>query len=261
MKPNTINMHKQILFLLFTAGTLTLAPAEVREEFHQTYKLAPAGEVRLDNINGSVRISAWDRSEVKVDAVKRAKKQEHLDVVKIEIESADDSIQIKTRYPNGRNNNNSTSVDYTLTVPKGSNLAKISTVNGGVEIKGVQGDVEANSVNGQVAGTGLLGKTQLSTVNGSVKATCSAVRQPITLKSVNGSLTIVMPDGINADVSADSLNGGISSDFGLKVQRNFPISQKLDGKIGDGGGPRIKLSTVNGSIHIERSGSAAAENE
>jgi hypothetical protein len=44
--------------------------AAFTEEFHQTYALTPDGRVELDNINGDVHISTWDRSEVKVDAVK-----------------------------------------------------------------------------------------------------------------------------------------------------------------------------------------------
>jgi hypothetical protein len=50
----------------------TATRAELTEEFHQTYPLSATGRVALSNINGSVKISAWDRNEVKVDAVKRA---------------------------------------------------------------------------------------------------------------------------------------------------------------------------------------------
>ena len=42
------------------------------EEFHQTYAITPDGRVELENINGSVHVSTWDRNEVKVDAVKYA---------------------------------------------------------------------------------------------------------------------------------------------------------------------------------------------
>lgn len=241
-------------------GTLAVVRAEVREEFHQTYPLDKTGEVSLENVNGSVHVTAWDRDEVKVDAVKRAKKREHLEVVEIKVESSPDKIRIKTKYPDGKNNNNSTSVDYTLTVPRGSKLSKISTVNGGVEVGGVHGDVEASSVNGQVTARGLRGETGLSTVNGSVKATVTEVRNPILLKTVNGSVTLALPEGVNADVSADALNGGISSELDLKVRKSFPVGQKLEGKLGEGG-PRIKLSTVNGSVHIDRTKAAAGEDK
>src|SRR5467141_3155317 len=46
--------------------------AEVREEFHQTYPLSATGRVSLSNVRGEIRITTWDRNEVKVDAVKRA---------------------------------------------------------------------------------------------------------------------------------------------------------------------------------------------
>ncbi|HYE65584.1 MAG TPA: hypothetical protein VD966_08375 [Pyrinomonadaceae bacterium] len=68
-----------LIALVIIAVSLTAASSvvtqtrdEVREEFHQTYPLTPDGRISLENMNGSVRITAWDRQEVKVDAVKRA---------------------------------------------------------------------------------------------------------------------------------------------------------------------------------------------
>src|ERR1700737_5382115 len=57
----------------------------VTEEFHQAYPLTPDGRVELDNINGPVHISAWDRNEVRVDAIKSASTKERLDKPRIEI--------------------------------------------------------------------------------------------------------------------------------------------------------------------------------
>src|ERR1700757_1371269 len=41
------------------------------EEFHQSYPISANGQIELRNINGPVEIKAWDRNEVKVDAIKR----------------------------------------------------------------------------------------------------------------------------------------------------------------------------------------------
>src|SRR5271166_2325174 len=68
------------------------------EEFHQTYALSPDGRVELDNINGAVHISSWDRNEVKVDAVKYADAKERLADARIEIDSDKDRLSIRTRY-------------------------------------------------------------------------------------------------------------------------------------------------------------------
>jgi hypothetical protein len=41
------------------------------QEFHQSYPLSANGQIELRNINGPVEIKAWDRNEVKEDAIKR----------------------------------------------------------------------------------------------------------------------------------------------------------------------------------------------
>jgi DUF4097 and DUF4098 domain-containing protein YvlB len=253
----SILFYKQLTALSFATvlGALAVfAGQEVREEFHQTYPLTEQGRVHLENVNGDVHIVTWDRGEIKVDAIKHAKKQEHLDEVKIDVDANPDRIRIKTKYPDSktrRNKNNSTSVDYTLTVPRQSHLDKISTVNGGVQIENVGGDVEANSVNGPVIATGLTGKVELSSVNGPVKASFAEIKKAVSLQSVNGSVTVAVPPEANADVSAKTLNGSVSSDFSLQTKKHFPIGRNLDGKLGEGG-PVIKMSSVNGGIHVDR---------
>ena len=103
MKSKMKSIHSHTLFALVSLATVTGAHAvfaanEVREEFHQTYPLDNAGKVQLENVNGNVRIVTWDREEIKVDAIKRAKKQEHLDAVKIEVDAKADRIRIKTNF-------------------------------------------------------------------------------------------------------------------------------------------------------------------
>src|SRR5712675_2048891 len=75
------------LFLLSLAAHASDHRGAFTEEFHQTYALTPDGRVELDNINGAVHISSWDRNEVKVDAVKYADTKERLDEARIEVDS------------------------------------------------------------------------------------------------------------------------------------------------------------------------------
>src|SRR5579863_4553297 len=55
--------------LLLSAGAAQAADhrGEFTEELHRTYPLTQNGRVELDNINGAVHISTWDRNEVKLD--------------------------------------------------------------------------------------------------------------------------------------------------------------------------------------------------
>lgn len=246
--PSSLTLTSWVLAL---GAMVALAASEAREEFHQTYPLSQESRISLDNVNGSVRVVTWDREEIKVDAIKRAKEKEDLDEVSIDVNAQPDSIRIKTRYPNTRNSRNSASVDYTLTVPKQSRLDKISTVNGGVEIINVIGNISAKSVNGAVTGTGLSGDVDLSSVNGAVKAVMAEVKKEVSLKTVNGSVSVALPSSANADITANTLNGNIKSDFPLQINQRSGSGKDARGHIGEGGA-RIKLASVNGGVRIDQ---------
>ena len=119
------------LLTVFAGGARTQSEEKLSEEFHQTYPLAAGGRVSLENINGSVHISTWDRNEVKVDAVKWAYTRERLSEAQIKVSANANSIYIKTEYPDadqtftndryGRRENPAT-VEYTLTIPRGARL-------------------------------------------------------------------------------------------------------------------------------------------
>ena len=234
---------------------------ELREEFRQTYPLSPNGRISLENLNGNVRIAAWDRGEVQVEAVKRAYRRERLNEAKIEVTATADAVRIKTVYPDwdqtftsdvkGRYNNPAV-VDYTVTVPRNSRLESIDLINGSLDVDGVEGDVKASSVNGKLAARGLMGITRLSTVNGSLDATFSKLEEskPITVGSVNGNVLLVIPSDANAIVKAGTVHGGISNDFGLEVQHGDYVGHELYGQLGTGG-PRVRLENVNGRITIK----------
>ncbi len=243
--------------LTFALCTLTEAREEQREEFHQTYPLAAKGRVSLKNINGDVRITAWDRNEVKIDAIKHARTAERLADIAIKIDAAPESIRIKTEYPENRFHNDPGGVDYALTVPRTASLDTIELVNGGLDIQSVAGDVRASSVNGHVRARWLSGEVKISTVNGLLEATFEPKeRQSISLDTVNGSLVLALPPDASADLRASTVNGGISNDFGLPVHRDGFIGHNLEGVLGSGGA-HITLSDVNGSIKIHRGSDAA----
>lgn len=230
---------------------------ELREEFHQTYALSPTGRVSLENLNGGAQIKVWDRAAVQVDAIKKAYRRDRLNEAKIEVNATEENVRIKTEYPdrdqefrNDRYENPAT-VEYTLTVPRKAVLESIEMVNGSIDIEGVEGNVKASSINGPLTARGLMGEAKLSTVNGPLQATFTQLDESkaISLASVNGNLTLVIPSNANASVRAGTVHGGISSDFGLKVKHGEYVGHSLDGQIGTGG-PRIKLGNVNGAIRI-----------
>jgi DUF4097 and DUF4098 domain-containing protein YvlB len=238
------------------------ASQELTEEFHQTYPLNATGRVSIENINGGVRISVWDQNVVKVDAVKRAYKKERLDEAKVDVSTTADSVRIRTEYPDrnqsfsdneSRRYNNPAEVEYTLTIPRKARIDSADLVNGSLEIEGAEGDVKAACVNGNVKARGLTGEVKLSTVNGGVEATITRLEESksTSLNSVNGSIVLTIPADSSAQVKASTIHGSITNDFGLQVNDGEYVGHDLSGQIGNGG-PRIRLSNVNGSIAIKR---------
>jgi DUF4097 and DUF4098 domain-containing protein YvlB len=244
-------------FALLVAGR-AWASEPLTQEFHQTYALNADGRVSLENINGAVHITGWDRNEVQVDAVKRAYRQERLDEAKIVVDSHANAISIHTEYPghdhtfNWGDSNNPASVEYTLHVPRHARLDQVDLVNGSLDIQDVAGDVHASSVNGRVAAKDLAGRTELSTVNGRTEAEFRQLpKSHVKASSVNGSVRITIPSDSNADVHASTVSGGISTDFGFNVRKQSWVGHNLDGRLGSGG-TDIDLSNVNGSVELRR---------
>ncbi len=225
------------------------------EEFHQTYAITADGRIELDNINGAVHISSWDRNEVKVDAVKYADTKERLDEAKIEIESGKDSLSIRTKYPDHNNWNwgshhNPAGVEYTLTVPRGARLDEIKLINGGLDVAGISGEVRASCINGRLEAHDLSGRAELSTINGRLEAKFDQLNgQSIELNSVNGSVDLTIPSDSNAEIEANTVSGGINNDFGLHVNHHNFVGHDLRGELGSGGA-HIKLQNVNGRVEI-----------
>lgn len=235
--------------LAFLSTACVQAQAEqFRDEFHNTYPLAANGRVSLANINGNVTIAAWDRNEVKVDAIKSASTRQKLEEAKIIVDATSSSIAIKTEYPHNRTNDNPAAINYTLTVPRNARLDAIKLINGDLSIEGVTGDVHADSVNGTVLAKALSGRTELSTVNGKLQAEFSRIANDARLSSVNGSLAVTIPSDTKADVSAETMNGHISNDFGFNVQDHL-VGHNLRGTLGNGGS-QLSLKSVNGNISI-----------
>ena len=258
-------LAKRLGLILGTVGALLFSVAlghasdrgDMTEEFHQTYPLAASGRVSLENINGPVHITAWDRNEVKVDALKTAWTKERLAEAQIKVSSDQNHLSIRTEYP-GENHtfwgdhdhDNPASVEYTLMVPRGASLDKIELINGSLEIEGVAGQVRADCINGRLRAHGLQGRTRLSTVNSHLdvdfdKLSGSAVE----LDSVNGAVELTLPSDSSAEIEASTVSGHISNDFGLGVNDHRYVGHDLRGQLGTGG-PRIRVSNVNGRIEI-----------
>jgi DUF4097 and DUF4098 domain-containing protein YvlB len=242
--------------LTATAQTSPNGTGGFQEEFHQTYPFSATGSLELNNINGHVQISAWDRNEVNVDAVKWAWSKERLDEAKITVEPSSDRISIRTQYPqrdltfNDGSHDNPASVDYTITLPRSARLDEVKLVNGNLTIDGISGEVHASCVNGRLKATHLGSASRLSDVNGALEAAFAQLPSgTLELHAVNGRLSLTLPSDVQATVKANTVNGSITNNFDLPVHKGRYVGSRLEGQLGSGG-TEISLHNVNGRIEI-----------
>ena len=232
-----------------------------REKFEQSYPLSGNGRVSVSNVNGSIVMEAWERNEVRLEAVKIADSKEALADVQIKVDSQANSFCVEADYDNFNRargdkswkNRGRLEVQFKLTVPRGAVLDEIETVNGSVTASNFVGITKISAVNGNVSASNLRGTANLSTVNGEVVADFDRLESgsKISLNTVNGKVSLVIPSDSSATVKAESLNGDIRTDFGLPVRKGKYVGRDLYGRIGNGD-VQIKMESVNGPLSVLR---------
>ena len=132
-------------------------------------------------------------------------------------------------------------------------LNEIETVNGSATVNDFSNFVKVSAVNGTVRAGNLRGNADLSTVNGEVVADFDrlATGSKIALETVNGRVNLTIPSDSNATLSAESLNGAITNDFGLENRKGKYVGNSMHGRLGNGD-VTIKLESVNGQLAVKR---------
>lgn len=149
-----------------------------------------------------------------------------------------------------------TSGNGSVDVSRVAGRVDASSGNGAVKVEGVGGPVEASSGNGRVEVDTNRGPVSARSGNGDVRVRMATLAEPgdMRFSSGNGSVTVWLPADFSGEVEATTGNGRISTDFTVQSRVQGRVRpNRLEGVIGDGG-PRIRLSSGNGSIAI-RSGS------
>jgi hypothetical protein len=221
--------------------------------------------IEIKGVNGEIRAERASGREVEVHARLRGKKSDP-ESVKMEVVEHNDGVTICAVYPSGDRGGpntcrpggrgkmsvrkNDVQVDFTVRVPAGVGFIG-RTVNGDVEALGLESDVKVRTVNGgiDISTTGL---AEASTVNGSITASMEKAdwRGTLEFTTVNGNVTLELPDDVNSEVSVSTVNGRISSDFPLTVKGRFS-PRRLKGTIGSGGRTLV-VKTVNGNVQLRR---------
>lgn len=210
---------------------------------------------------GGATIKAWDRPDVLVRArvVAGARTQREadrlLDATVIETQNG----QIRSRQPRDVRGAHASgrwvAVSYEVFAPRRTDAA-VRAVNGGVGIHGLHGALRAEAVNGGVALSDVAGAVRARTTNGGVSVTLAGDRwvgEGLDVESTNGGITLTLPDGYSADLTATTRMGRITTPgLALRDARRAEgrwTGDELTARIGNGG-PRLRVATVNGGVSI-----------
>jgi len=226
--------------------------------------------VWIRNLNGPVSIEAAEGDSVVVTADKSWHRSDPhvVDIMAIPQdgsvtvcavwEGEQASCEARGHYAMNKVRHNDVAVRFTVQVPAGVQV-DVSTVNGRLEADGVRGPLKLMTINGSIDATTAMGGIDATTVNGGIDATIEDLGPDgdVTLKTVNGSISLALPAGLNADLDAQTVAGRVNTDFPVQVAGRIS-SRHVQAKIGTGG-RRVELRTVNGSIDLQESGAAVPE--
>jgi hypothetical protein len=261
----TIRRAERQLLLAMLLGAAATSTAAA-QDFTWHGRIAPGKRLEVKGVNGAVRAVLASGSEAVVNATKRARRSDP-DEVKIQVVESSEGVTICAVYPtpprareenscepgdawHSSTDNNDVVVTFDVQVPPGVEFDG-QTVNGEMSAEGLKGDVRASSVNGSVR-VSTTGLAEASTVNGSVYAEMGRANwtNQLEFSTVNGGITLILPDKLDTDVRATTVNGEIESDYPLTISGRFG-PRHLRGTIG-AGGRELSLSTVNGEIRLKK---------
>jgi Putative adhesin len=250
-----------MLASLVSAGC-DIVTADLRSEetaqWHKTYQLDPGGRVEVGNVNGKIDVEPSAGNTVDITALKKARgatpeaAKAALDRATIAEDVSSGAVKIDTKIARGEGgmfSGNNVSVEYHVKVPLGAEV-KFTTVNGGIDISGLEGRITAETTNGGVSARSVKGQIDASTTNGGLDIDLARVAEGgVKLDCTNGGIKLRLPRDAKATISASITNGGISAGDLAIDSTGENSRRRLEGRM-NGGGPRIQIEGTNGGITL-----------
>ena len=226
------------------------------ERVNKSFNVGKAGSLLLHNISGDVIITAGSGSEIKVEAIKKAKGRSQnearlqLDNVVLTMQEAGGGrVDIRVE-PRGRESR--AWIDFNVILPYEAS-AELHSVSGDLSVTGVKGEVRVETVSGDVKGTGLSRLAAAKSVSGDVVLNNIESDGTLSLSAVSGDVTATNVKARAIDVSAVSGDAVLEQCVADRAQVstvNGDIS--YNGKLSKAG--RYELKTHSGDIVLHHQG-------
>jgi len=239
-----------------TAAGVAASPFEDTEHVSRTVKLAPGGTLRVKNFSGRVTITAADRSDVAIEAVRHGTRSQ-LDRIKLDIREEGSTLVVDANRRDsswswwGRDNVVETDLD--LQVPRKTNL-DINVFSSPVTVHGVEGSHALHGFSSRFILNDVAGPVRAHTFSGAVEIRERAwlPRQAIDVDTFSGSIELHVPASAKASVRFNSFSGRLNSEMPLTFTGS--TRRSIAGRLGpdDPDAGEVRLKTFSGSARIER---------
>ncbi len=258
-RPRFLGPAAALAGLLLIAGSPARAADDREERIEKTIELAGIEKVRVQNVNGPVRVESWENPTLSLVAVKRAKGSnaaETLAATEVKIRKTASAVEIETVQPKDRGwsffswwGRSSADVSYELKLPAAV-AVQVETVNGRITAERRAGPLVLNTVNGSIRVGGQEGQVRANTVNGSVEVTFAGHARRSDLETINGSVTVTAARDSSIRYNLQTVNGRIRSEFAdLKVEGKWG-PKEARGEL-NGGREAVSVETVNGEVRLQ----------
>jgi DUF4097 and DUF4098 domain-containing protein YvlB len=256
---------RPLLALLLTVLATATLTAGQQETFEKAYSMEGITKVSIENVNGHIDATAWDRPYFKVRAVKSAEgggADETLRLTEIRVRKVGDEIKVETVNPKRQRlfgfldfGSRNAHVDYEVQIPANTQV-RFETCNGRVNASGFTGLLSGDAVNGSIELTNLDGPATASTVNGSVRLSFKGPLKKSRLETVNGSIDVAFDKTSSIRYELETVNGHIEGDFDMSVEGKFGPKEARGSY--NGGSETLHCETVNGTIRLKANAATAA---
>lgn len=245
------------VFALALAAPL-LAGGGDQEVFEKAYSMEGVSKISVENVNGSIEATAWDKPYFKVRAVKKAegsRAAETLRLTEIRIQKVGAEIRVETVNPKRRRlfgfldfGGSNAHVDYELQIPAKTDV-RFETCNGKLAASGFSGTISGDAVNGSIELAGIAGPTSANTVNGSVRLAFAGPLHKTRIETVNGSIDVAFDKTSSVRYDLETVNGHIEGNFEMPVEGKFGPKEARGSY--NGGTEPLHCETVNGTIRLK----------
>ena len=229
-----------------------------QEVFEKAYSMDGVVKISVENVNGNIEASAWDKPYFKVRAVKRAeggRAEETLRLTEIRVQKVGSEIRVETVNPKRRRlfgfldfGGSGAHVDYELQIPAKTDV-RFETCNGKLGANGFSGKISGDAVNGSIELAGIAGPTSANTVNGSVRLAFTGPLRNTRIETVNGSIDVAFDKSSSVRYDLQTVNGHIEGNFDLPVEGKFGPKEARGSY--NGGTEPLHCETVNGTIRLK----------